>query len=434
MAGRPAVLQGRGGERMKIFYSTVENFPPRRPDVLQLFMHDLPQLGVHTCWNMRRNAVGACETLQHLGQDICLPRHIGMKGIAGQASNRLFYWLCDLFGLTRAAWRKPDIIQVRDKYLAAVYGLMLAKLTGTKFTYWCSYPFPEHDLEMAKLSKGLRRAIYRSRGLAGFWILYKLVMPQADHVFAQSSQMKSDIVAYGLDAERISVVPMGIRDLDIPEVSPNVSEPNLIVYLGTLARIRRLDMLLRAFKRVVEHAPSARLVFVGDGDSREDREFLETEARRHGLDGMVEFTGMLPRDEALKWVQRATVCLSPFYPTFVLRSTSPTKLIEYMAMGKVVVANDHPEQAEVIGQSGAGHCVAWDEQAFADAILHIFQNPDLAAAMGLRGREWVARNRTYSQIARKLRDQYERILTGSGSGEPHAAFSPAVERHGKKTV
>ncbi len=41
----------------------------------------------------------------------------------------------------------------------------------------------------------------------------------------------------------------------------------------------------------------------------------------------------------------------------ILRAASPTKLVEYMAMGKAVVANDHPEQKRVIEESGAGYCV-----------------------------------------------------------------------------
>ena len=56
-----------------------------------------------------------------------------------------------------------------------------------------------------------------------------------------------------------------------------------------------------------------------------------------GVAASVIFTGQLPRQEALRYVQDADVCVSPFYPTAVLNSTSPTKLVEYMAMGKAVI-------------------------------------------------------------------------------------------------
>jgi glycosyltransferase involved in cell wall biosynthesis len=112
-------------------------------------------------------------------------------------------------------------------------------------------------------------------------------------------------------------------------------------------------------------------------------------------------------------VAEADVCVSPFFPTPILNSTSPTKLVEYMAMGKAVVANDHPEQRLVIAESGAGLCVAWDETAFAQALLRLLRDPALARNMGERGRAWVLQHRTYDAIA----DLVEReLLTVAQAG------------------
>jgi glycosyltransferase involved in cell wall biosynthesis len=98
-------------------------------------------------------------------------------------------------------------------------------------------------------------------------------------------------------------------------------------------------------------------------------------------------------------VQEADVCVSPFFPTPVLNSTSPTKLIEYLAMGKSVVANDHPEQRLVMAESGGGYCVPYDEQAFADAIVRLLREPQVAQDMGRRGREYVMKHRSYEVVA-----------------------------------
>src|SRR5690606_17527731 len=125
-----------------------------------------------------------------------------------------------------------------------------------------------------------------------------------------------------------------------------------------------LDFLIRVLGRVREQIPDAKLYLVGRGDHPEDEELLINEAKRLDLLSAVVFVGHLPREQALAYVRDAKVCVSPFYPTPILNSTSPTKLIEYMAMGKAVVANDHPEQRLVIEESGAGYCVSWDEAAF----------------------------------------------------------------------
>jgi glycosyltransferase involved in cell wall biosynthesis len=83
----------------------------------------------------------------------------------------------------------------------------------------------------------------------------------------------------------------------------------------------------------------------------------------------------------------------------VLNAGSPTKLIEYMALGKAVVANDQPEQRQVIAESQAGLCVPWDETAFAAAAVRLLRDPALCAEMGLRGRRYVERVRDYRAIA-----------------------------------
>ena len=96
----------------------------------------------------------------------------------------------------------------------------------------------------------------------------------------------------------------------------------------------------------------------------------------------------------------------------VLRSASPTKLIEYMAMGKAVVANDHPEQKRVIEASGAGYCVAYEEQPFADAVVKLLRDPAMARLMGERGRRYAIEHRAYRVIADTVEQRLRAVLRG----------------------
>ena len=125
-------------------------------------------------------------------------------------------------------------------------------------------------------------------------------------------------------------------------------------------------------------------------------------------------TGFLPQEKAWQHVKEADVCVSPIYPAPILNCGSPTKLIEYMAMGKAVVANDHPEQRLVISESNAGICVPYDETAFAEGILYLLKNPDVAKQMGIRGRKYVEAKRNYERTA----DLVEKKLLQL-SGVPH---------------
>jgi glycosyltransferase involved in cell wall biosynthesis len=204
-------------------------------------------------------------------------------------------------------------------------------------------------------------------------------------------------------------VPMAISE-SLLDVASDEVEAKTILYLGTLVRVRRLDMLLDAMKIVLAKHSSARLFFVGDGDSPEDRSFLEKRAKELGIGQSVVFTGKLPMDEAHEYVSRSAVCVSPFYPIPILLSTSPTKISEYMALGRPVVANTHPEQSQIIEQGGAGYCVEWSAEEFARAIVKLLDDPAAAEEMGERGRAFVRANRTYGVVAPKVASVYRQLL------------------------
>jgi glycosyltransferase involved in cell wall biosynthesis len=158
--------------------------------------------------------------------------------------------------------------------------------------------------------------------------------------------------------------------------------------------------------------PSTRLVFVGKGEMPEDEQRLQVEASRLGLGEAISITGWLPMHKAWQFVRRADVCVSPYYPVPILNSTSPTKLIEYMAFGKPVVGNRHPEQSAILEASGAGFVCAWDEQAFADAIVRVLENAELAVTMGLAGRRYVREHRTHDVMTELVANRYREFLDG----------------------
>jgi glycosyltransferase involved in cell wall biosynthesis len=170
-----------------------------------------------------------------------------------------------------------------------------------------------------------------------------------------------------------------------------------------------MDFLIRAFAKVLEEVPNAVLYVVG-GEAPAQIEFLRDQAAKLGIDEKVIFTGMLPQEEAMEWITRATVCVSPFYPTQILNSTSPTKLVEYMAQGAAVVANDHPEQKQTIRESGAGLCVPYDETEFAAAIAELLKDPARATEMGKLGQSYVKQRRTYSVIAEMVDCKLQELI------------------------
>jgi glycosyltransferase involved in cell wall biosynthesis len=90
--------------------------------------------------------------------------------------------------------------------------------------------------------------------------------------------------------------------------------------------------------------------------------------------------------------------------------SSPTKLVEYLALGIPSVANDIPDQKLVIEQSGAGLCVPMEAGAFAAATLQLLNDPELARQFAMRGPTYVKTHRTYDILGRNVAETYKKIL------------------------
>jgi glycosyltransferase involved in cell wall biosynthesis len=298
-----------------------------------------------------------------------------------------------------------------------VFALLAARLHGKKFIYWLSYPFPEEYLRRAADGTARYPFLYRIRGATFGLLLYRVLLRFADHVFVQSDAMRREVARKGIPLEKMTAVPMGIR---APQFAGSDTGRSVIprsvpsfVYLGSLARSRYIDFLVRVLVKVRAELPETRLYLVGKAEDAADEDFLKREAQRLGVAESVVFVGQLPQSKALQYVQDAGVCVSPLYPTPVFNVASPTKLVEYMAMGKAVVANTHPDQQFLIDESGGGYCVPYEEEAFAKAILALLRAPDMARMMGERGKRYALKHRTYGTIADIVERQMVSILASS---------------------
>jgi len=399
---------------LDFLFVSSDTYPPFRVDVSVLFGTQFAARGHRITWLLQSEA--SCDT-DYQTQWNGFPVTVGATDHGESRMRRVRKHYLNLrndmklFRIARD--HKLDFIQVKDKFLSALAAIVAARRHNCGFVYWLSYPFPEASLYEAKIGTARYRSLYWIRGHVFRVILYRVIARYSDHIFVQSEQMKRDVVAQGVLETKVTAVPMGYSPDQFVNVSTVASQEmstNSIVYLGTLLKTRRMDFLVRVLARVVEIVPDATLYMVGPEELPGDMEILTDEASRLGVSKNLVLTGRLERDVALSYVAGSQICVSPFYPTPILNSTSPTKLVEYMALEKPVVANDHPEQRLIINESDGGLCVAYEESEFADAVIRLLQDKELARTMGQNGAAYVSKHRTYSTIADKVENRYRQII------------------------
>jgi glycosyltransferase involved in cell wall biosynthesis len=407
-------------EIIRMLYFVREPFPTFRADVEVLFAEELTARGHQIDFVMQ-----SADASERAGPRLWHGRTVWAAATdQGESfAHRLRkQWLAlrnDFRSLRRARADSYEVVQVRDKFIIAAVLAAVAHRRGLRFCYWLSFPEPESQLQRAREGSARYPLATLVRGMVFSGLLYRWILPRCDHAFVQSEQMRRDLIARGIDARKLTPVPMGIAAADIPVPRPRTAAAAdapaprelTLAYLGTLNAQRRLEILIDMLALLRGAGLALRLLLIGGGDDAEDSGRLLRRAAELGMSAHLELTGFLPREAALARVRSADICLSPFYPTPVLRSTSPTKLVEYLALGLPVVANDHPEQRLILKESAAGVCVPWGARYFARGVAWLASRTPLERErMGESGRQWVLAHRTYEKIADHVEAKYRELL------------------------
>lgn len=422
------------GDIIRMLYFAGDTWPTHRVDIVDLFGRELLGRGhqIDFVMSAASAAIPAGPTPWN-GRTIHVGAAPGGRGLPGRFRRQWAAVAHDLRCLRLARRDRYDAIQVRDKFLVAACAALIARRRGLKFFYWLSFPEPEAQLLRVRDRSARYPLLTAIRGRFFWLLLYRWILPRCDHAFVQSERMRQDVAAQGIPLQKMTAVPMGIAAADLerftaePPAGENTVRdwPLLLGYLGTLVVRRQLTVLVDMLAELRGRGIDARLLFVGDGERPSDRAAIEARARELGVADRIEITGFLDRAEALKRMRGVDIALSPYFPTPILLSTSPTKLIEYMALGLPVIANDHPEQRLTLRESRAGVRVPWAARHFARAVTFLQRlPPEARCAMGERGRDWVRRNRTYARIADRLETEYRRLLAVPAPG-PGAVPGPA---------
>jgi glycosyltransferase involved in cell wall biosynthesis len=242
-------------------------------------------------------------------------------------------------------------------------------------------------------------------------------MRRADHVVTIAEAMRDDIIERGVDPERVTVIPNGV---DATAFTPTAPDPALrsryaldgrftFGYVSNLDHPREnQELLVEATAILLRRGRAVTCLIVGDGKRRAE---IEGIARKAGVDGRVIFTGKVPHDAVAGHYAVLDAFVVPRRDERAARTVTPLKPYEALAMARPLVVADLPALTEIAAPDERGLVFpAGDAAGLATALERLMDDPALGRRIGAAGREWVARERSWTANGPRFRAVYDQVL------------------------
>jgi glycosyltransferase involved in cell wall biosynthesis len=237
--------------------------------------------------------------------------------------------------------------------------------------------------------------------------LERYVYNRAVRVVTVTLHLKNYIESFGVPEARVRVLPSGV---DSTMFSPGPRNDRLlsawgiqqgdpvILFMGTIYKFCGLDRIIRDFPGLLARHPRSKLLIVGCG---EGEAALKALAIQVGVSGNVVFGGLHPYAALPDIIRSSDVCINPFELNPITRDILPTKLFQYLACKKPVVATPLPGTMPFL--SGEEHGMIYcSQESFVDCVADLLDDPRRQELLGGKGVAVTTANYDWKRIAETM--------------------------------
>ncbi len=252
------------------------------------------------------------------------------------------------------------------------------------------------------------------------WAMERIIYLHADKIVVISGPLRDYMREIGVPEGKIVVLPPAVNT---ERFNPSISgdrfrqaigldqKDKVALFSGWLYEFSGLDMIMSSMRDLLIDVPELKLVICGDGPLLDK---LLSMKEHLSLGNCVKILGRRPFDQMPQIVASADICINPYLPDIRGIFAFPSKVAEYMAAGKAVVATDLPGTASLL-DSRAGVFLASPEK-FVEAFKTLLLDDEGRNESGRRALKYCRENFALSSVT----NRFEKLLLDLADGSEHS--------------
>lgn len=220
--------------------------------------------------------------------------------------------------------------------------------------------------------------------------LEKYAYLNSDMILTVTPALNKYLAHLGLSSVKVFYLPVGI---DTGLFQPIVEKENIkrkwgilpeekvVLFTGRLFDFSGLDMVIKGMPKILDILPNTKLVIAGDGPLYTKLVML---TKKLHLSGKVMLLGRQPYSKIPELIGIADLCINPFKPHILSLFAFPSKIVEYMAVGKAVLATNLLGTKEVLNNVAGVKLVS--QSNFLEAMLQLLKDENSLLSLGMQAR------------------------------------------------
>jgi glycosyltransferase involved in cell wall biosynthesis len=326
----------------------------------------------------------------------------------------------------RSFSRRYDLVYVHNMPDFLVLSGLIPKALGAKVILDLHDPMPELMQTIFNLPRDAKSV--RLLRLVERWSL-----GLADSVITVNRACAKLFASRSCPFHKITVV-MNSPDEGIfrfrphrPDPSPRGSEPFVVMYHGSLVERNGLALAVEAFAKVRSSVPSAELRIYGSRNAFLQR--VMESVKEQGLEDRVRYLGPKPLEEIVKAIEACNVGIIPNQRSIFTELNTPTRIFEYLALGKPVIAPNAPGITDYFNEESLIFFELGSADDLARKIEYVFRNAGKVREITKRAQQ-IHLEHTWQAEKSSLMTVVSELVSGN-EGVPMAIGAPQQDQQGR---